>query len=100
MPPVEIMTVPQLVQWRVTHAGACIEEAIADIHYPSNERQQDWSPGRQTNVRGPCESPSPDDSDGWGIEAGEMPEVQRSQKLPAPRYFGRGAGNGLPGRIG
>ena len=59
--------------------AARVHEAVGDVEGPGGEADNGGKPDGQDSVDGPGESQCPDDGDGGCVEAGEMPESQRSR---------------------
>ena len=77
MAPMKVMALAEGMQIGEAETGAGVEEAIADVCGPGHERKQQRRPEGKAEMRAPCKGQRPDDGDGWGIEAGEVPESER-----------------------
>jgi len=66
--------------------GADIEQPVGYIDRPRGERQQNRNPSGQSDPRSPGKGQRPDDSDGGGVEAGEMPPCERQGRVKCPAH--------------
>ena len=76
MTPVKEMALSQALQIAGAQAGAAIEQTIADVDGPCAKRDEERNPGWQMHFGGARESECPDNSDGWCIEARQVPEAK------------------------
>lgn len=81
MTPVEIMAVAQDRKIAGSRCVPSIENAVACIHRPSYEGDQQQNPRRKLNADSPCESPGPYQGYGWRIQAGEVPESKDGRRF-------------------
>ena len=58
-----------------------IEEAVADVDCPGSQGEEDGKPSRQLDVCGVGEGQCPDYGDCRGVEAGQVPEAQKTGRL-------------------
>ena len=61
-------------------AGSGVEEAVKKIDGPGAEGEGEGNPEGKGDVGGACKGESPEDGDGGRVEAGEVPEVERTQE--------------------
>ena len=72
------MALAQAIELVHAQAGARVEKAVRNVDGPGREGQKDRDPRGQVFAGRPGECERPDDGDGRGVEAGQMPEADRA----------------------
>ena len=78
---VEEMAITKYLRWHRKKTGTSVENAVCDVDWPNNQREQDGNPPGEVRAKGPGKCLAPDQRDRGSVKAGQMPEPNREWRL-------------------